>query len=238
MNRRQFLQCASALVTAPMALPAAENVAFTSTADRVAVMELFTSEGCSSCPPAEEWFSSLKKAPGLWTRFIPIAFHVDYWDYLGWKDELASKEATRRQNQYAAAWRSNRIYTPCFVLNGDEWQGRHLELPKSAESGVLALKGDAAQGVWGTHFEPKSARIVGMVHHVALLGSVVSKVKAGENAGRMLTHDFAMLSQTSMACENGRAVLKLAPDRRATVVVAWVSRGADPTPLQAVAGRL
>jgi len=63
---------------------------FTSTARQVNLVELFTSEGCSSCPPAEGWFSKLKQEPGLWTDFVPVAFHVDYWDTIGWTDRFAS----------------------------------------------------------------------------------------------------------------------------------------------------
>src|SRR4051812_18118930 len=60
------------------------------------LIELFTSEGCSSCPPADEWLHDLGKQPGLWTDFVPVAFHVDYWDYLGWKDIFSTPEFSER----------------------------------------------------------------------------------------------------------------------------------------------
>ncbi|MBA3543366.1 MAG: DUF1223 domain-containing protein, partial [Chthoniobacterales bacterium] len=76
------------------------------------LLELYTSEGCSSCPPAEAGLSKLKDNPRLWQDFVPIAFHVDYWDRLGWRDPFASKEWTARQYEYSARWRSSSVYTP------------------------------------------------------------------------------------------------------------------------------
>ena len=61
-----------------------------STAKQVALIELYTSEGCSSCPPADKWLTSLKSSPDLWTQWVPVAFHVDYWNYLGWDDAFAN----------------------------------------------------------------------------------------------------------------------------------------------------
>ena len=79
----------------------AENFKFESTSQQTALLELYTSEGCSSCPPADRWLSKLKNEEGLWTRFIPVALHVDYWDYIGWKDRFASPEYSNRQRKYA-----------------------------------------------------------------------------------------------------------------------------------------
>src|SRR5438477_9939189 len=75
----------------------ASEMVFESGPARVHLLELFTSEGCSSCPPAEAWMTKLKDNPGLWHDFVPIAFHVDYWDHLGWRDRFAAKEWTARQ---------------------------------------------------------------------------------------------------------------------------------------------
>src|SRR5262245_49856207 len=86
------------------------------------LIELFTSEGCSSCPPAEKWMSALKSNQELWKRIIPVAFHVDYWDHLGWRDRFAKPEFTSRQQRYAAAWGGDSVYTPGFVVNGKEWR--------------------------------------------------------------------------------------------------------------------
>ena len=95
----------------------ADQLRFQSGEKRVALVELFTSEGCSSCPPAERTFSKLATNPALWKTFVPIALHVNYWDNLGWKDRLAAVEFTQRQHTYASAWRADTVYTPEFVLN-------------------------------------------------------------------------------------------------------------------------
>src|SRR6478609_8524746 len=87
------------------------------------LLELYSSEGCSSCPPAEAWMASLRDAPGLWRDFVPVVFHVAYWDRLGWRDRFASEQFTQRQYAYAARWRSDSVYTPEFVANGEQWRG-------------------------------------------------------------------------------------------------------------------
>ena len=92
---------------------------------RTHLLELFTSEGCSSCPPAEAWLSNLKNEPRLWQDFVPLAFHVDYWDHLGWRDLFASKLWTERQADYSARWKAETVYTPAFVLMG--WPGITME---------------------------------------------------------------------------------------------------------------
>src|SRR6059036_3501 len=103
-------------MTAAITASAAETT-FEVGPQRAQLLELYTSEGCSSCPPAEAWLSKLKDAPGLWRDFVPIAFHVDYWDSLGWKDPFAIKAYSERQRDYAASWRSRSVYTPGFVLD-------------------------------------------------------------------------------------------------------------------------
>ena len=95
---------------------------FQSREQQTSLLELYTSEGCSSCPPAESWLSQLKAKTGLWSDFVPVAFHVDYWDSLGWRDKWASPQFTERQRAYAAASASANVYTPEFVLNGAEWR--------------------------------------------------------------------------------------------------------------------
>ena len=101
--------------------PLAFSQSFISENSQVRLIELYTSEGCSSCPPADNWLSSLKDEPGLWSRFIPVAFHVDYWDYIGWKDSFAQASFTQRQRQYGQQNNLSSIYTPAVMLNGQEW---------------------------------------------------------------------------------------------------------------------
>src|SRR4051812_9133614 len=93
---------------------------FTSGQTRTHLLELYSSEGCSSCPPAEAWVGGLREAPGLWRDFVPVAFHVAYWDQLGWRDRFATPEFNARQYAYASAWGTESVYTPEFVLDGAE----------------------------------------------------------------------------------------------------------------------
>jgi hypothetical protein len=80
------------------------------------VVELFTSEGCSSCPPADAYLGELTKKPDI----VALAYHVDYWDYIGWKDPYALREATERQRRYTAALGSRFLYTPEMVVDGGQ----------------------------------------------------------------------------------------------------------------------
>ena len=78
------------------------------------MLELFTSQGCSSCPPADALLKSMQGRPDI----IALAYHVDYWDYIGWPDTFGGKDNTARQQAYAKAWGSSNIYTPELVVNG------------------------------------------------------------------------------------------------------------------------
>src|SRR5258705_2813519 len=82
----------------------------------VAVLELFTSEGCSSCPPADNLLPELTK---LDSGIIPLSFHVDYWNRLGWTDPFSNPDYSDRQRKYADHWRLESVYTPELVINGE-----------------------------------------------------------------------------------------------------------------------
>jgi len=179
----------------------AEPIVLQSLENQTALLELFTSEGCSSCPPAEQWFSGLKAAPGLWKEFVPVAFHVDYWDYLGWPDPWGSKAFSDRQRQYAEHWRNDSIYTPGFVLNGQEWRAWSVqkEGPRasSSKSGVLKAQSPDSEH-WIVSFSPARQDASHFEVHAAVLATdLVSDVKAGENRGRRLNHDFVVISLTT-----------------------------------------
>ncbi len=178
-----------------------------SSEDQTTLLELFTSEGCSSCPPAEAWLSRLVANPKLWTEFVPVAFHVDYWDYLGWKDRFASAQFTQRQQTYVTEWRHPAMYTPCFVVNGREagatGHARLLERPRIMP-GPLRVE-SKGQNIWVVRFTPAAPATGPYQAHVALLDCGLRvKVARGENAGRELAHDFvARLWQTVSMQEAG-----------------------------------
>lgn len=90
--------------------------------NRVVLLELYTSEGCSSCPPADQFLSSLKTAGISDQQLIPMAFHVTYWDYIGWKDRFGNQQFDKRQREQARNNKLTTIYTPQFVLSGDDYR--------------------------------------------------------------------------------------------------------------------
>src|SRR5258707_11357310 len=104
MQRSTFFVVTMSISFAAAALGG--NTTFESGRTKTHLIELFTSEGCSSCPPAEAWVSKLKDEPRLWRDFVPLAFHVDYWDRLGWRDPFAAKQWTARQYDYSSRWKS------------------------------------------------------------------------------------------------------------------------------------
>jgi hypothetical protein len=212
----------------------------------VGLIELYSSEGCSSCPPAEAWMSALATSPGLWKSFVPVAFHVDYWDQLGWPDRFASRANTERQERYAAAWHNGSVYTPGFAFSGREWRDwpNQPEPPAGRpKSGVLRLTlrdlrtADVA-------FIPALSLEGTPIVEVALLGmDLGSDVRRGENAGRRLRHDFVVLSVNSASLKkDGARYLASVPVPPAKetpkAVAAWVRIGAADPPLQAVGGWL
>src|SRR5664279_6406708 len=178
------------------------DVVYESKPTRTHLIELFTSEGCSSCPPAEAWLSNLKNEPRLWQDFVPIAFHVDYWDHLGWRDPFASKLWTERQADYSARWKSETVYTPAFVLDGVAWRNSVLPSAATETPGVLkiTINGERVMAAFkaatsaGRHYEI----------HVARLGFALgADVTAGENNGRKLVHDFVVLGLTNEGMKSG-----------------------------------
>ncbi|CAN5644105.1 DUF1223 domain-containing protein [soil metagenome] len=206
---------------------------------RTHLLELFTSEGCSSCPPAEAWLSKLKEDPRLWQDFVPLAFHVDYWDRLGWRDPFASKAWTARQYDYSARWKSGSVYTPGFVLDGREWRNSGVPSPSSEKPGALKLSVKDGDEVRATFQSDKPLEL-----HVARLGfGLHINVKAGENSGRKLLHDFVVLSLETTKMNDGRAELRVAiagkdEANSRSAIVAWVTEPGQLEPIQAVGGWL
>jgi len=233
------------------ALAAAQTIA--GPANRVSLFELYTSEGCNTCPPAEEWISRLQQDPRLWKQLVPVTFHVDYWDYLGWKDPFDRHSYTERQQEIAARANSlagRIIYTPQFVLDGKDWRdwfnGKPLQPDNKPKVGALSL---SAEGRKVTASFAPSERQPGTldVHVVLLAFGVEVPVGDGENKGVTLRHDFLAVSDTAGALvkdKNGnyQATLTLPPPVavKATryALAAWVSSGESPQPIQAAGGWL
>ena len=234
-------------------LSQAAPVVFESSDRQTSLIELYTSEGCNSCPPAEAWFSQLKDDPGLWRDFVPVAFHVDYWNYLGWRDRWSREEFSDRQRDYAKVWGSASIYTPELVLNGAEWHRwfwqKKVPPGASGPGGVLKVNSDD-----GIHWEvkyasprvPAAGTSVFQLHTALLVSGVGSDVTAGENAGHHLDHDFAALTLTEQPLVSktnefrGGFIIdeKLKPKAGRLALAVWVCRNGQSEPVQAVGGWL
>jgi hypothetical protein len=210
---------------------------------KVSLLELYTSEGCSSCPPAESWLSKLTTDGRLWKEIVPVAFHVDYWDDLDWKDRFAKREYTSRQRSYSAVWGNLSVYTPGFVLNGQEWKGWYsgnpLPAPDDRSAGTLDVRisKGTARIVYSGNTEPKEIE----AHIVPLAMDVSSDVRAGENRGRKLAHSFVALDLVSLKLSgaNGQFSGEL-PFNFATAkaIAVWVTPTGSLSPLQATGGLL
>jgi hypothetical protein len=216
---------------------------FESKPARSHLIELYTSEGCSSCLPAEEWMSGLKNQPRLWQDIVPVAFHVDYWDHLGWKDPFASKSWTERQADYSVRWKGESVYTPAFALDGKEWHYGKLPAAATETPGVLkiSVNGDRVAATFKSSTGAEGRYDI----HVARLGFALGgDVTAGENSGRKLMHDFVLLGLTNETMKSGTKELHLpapsttsATDPR-TAIAAWVTQAGQIEPIQAVGGWL
>jgi hypothetical protein len=240
---------AAALLALALTAAIAQPLVIQSPEGRVSLLELYTSEGCSSCPPADRWLSTLRDDPRLWRLVVPVAFHVDYWDYLGWRDRFADPAHAERQRTLAGQGLLSIVYTPGLVLDGKEWRAWHrwrrlqLEAPRP-RSGRLRL--EIERNTVRASFRPADPPRSALELHIALLGfGLETAVEAGENRGRALAHDFVALGHEvlPMHLQNGewRAIARLAdpgqgPARLATA--AWISRDGDERPLQATGGWL
>lgn len=168
----------------------------------VPLLELYTSEGCSSCPPADKWLSNLKSDAN---QLIPLAFHVDYWDYIGWKDKFSSAEYTARQRKLASFNNAGFVYTPQFVMNGRDFKSSDRsqlnslvesskKLASRANLSLNAVKqsnGEITLKVDAQAVKPSDIRHSDIF--VAIYeNKLSSKVNAGENSGRELKHDYVV----------------------------------------------
>ncbi len=183
------LTLAALLATGAASLAQAQTCSAKSGASVPRLIELYTSEGCSSCPPADRWVSSLKAQDGV----IAAAFHVDYWNNLGWKDRFASAAYTERQHEGVGVNGARYPYTPQIVVDGRDWRGAGLpKSPAGAPSVQLVLaRSTADRATLAVEALP------GAPARIALWWARVedghqSKVRAGENRGETLNHDHVV----------------------------------------------
>jgi hypothetical protein len=172
----------------------------------VALVELYTSEGCSSCPPADRWLSGLAGRGHTPERVVPLALHVDYWDYIGWKDPYAKREFSQRQRKMSQLQRMALIYTPQVLLQGRDyprWGSPAFDTAVAAinarparASIALEIHGAASGGI-DTQASAKlvdPALAVDAALYLAVYENrLTSRITSGENSGRTLTHDHVVL---------------------------------------------
>jgi len=198
--------------------------------ERPIVVELFTSEGCSSCPPADALLAELASRPDV----LALSFHVDYWDRLGWKDPYSSREATARQNRYATLLDLATVYTPQIVVDG-KWQAvgsdradveHALDRARRSLKEIpvtLALDQGHAQITLGPGGDGVSASVL----LIGFYRRHVSAVKRGENSGRTLAHVDVVRGFEQIARFAGNAGEIEAPIRWNCDRVAAVLQAAD-----------
>jgi hypothetical protein len=173
-------------------------------AARVPVLvELFTSEGCSSCPPADDTLARLGRTqPVAGAEIVPLSLHVDYWNRLGWADPFSSPAFSARQNEYSRAWGENRVYTPQVVVDGrtellgsDEAKARRaveqaVRLPRAAlELAPAGAGGRAALRISVRALPPVTPGDTAELLLAVTEDRLANDVPRGENAGRRLVHD-------------------------------------------------
>ena len=201
------------------------------------VVELYTSEGCNSCPPADRWLSKLKADPAV----VALAFHVDYWDRLGWKDRFASAAFTARQASQQTSNGARFSYTPQVVVDGrdrTDWSRATVTAPARPAAAV-----DVALAHQGDRFVATVTPTAGAPQRLAAYWAVteqghVTAVKAGENEGVTLHHDFVVRDYEAVAAWAARGgTAQTLSFRPATAVDAAHPRSVNLVVVDAATGR-
>ena len=184
----------------------ADNCSLRSPAHRVSVLELYTSEGCNSCPPADRWLSGLPRHGVSAQNAVVLAFHVDYWNELGWPDRFSQPAFSQRQRVASTRSRTGAIYTPQVILDGNDLRGAYYK-PQDLQTRLTAINRQAAGATIQAEISRNGndLRIAGATNLVdaglhsrahtwiaVFESGLSSQVKAGENAGRQLYHDFVV----------------------------------------------
>jgi hypothetical protein len=222
--------------------------------ERTTLLELYTSEGCSSCPPADAWLSGLPPHGLSAERVVPLALHVDYWNYIGWEDPFSQKQFTQRQRRMGAINRLATIYTPQFLLNGRDM--RHWYQASYVVEEIVRINAAPAAAqikLELAYADANRIRIRAAVNvtdaaagsHADLFlvvyeNGLSRRVTAGENAGRTLRHNFVartLLGPFSLTQPELTREIVLAPDwKRAELgVAAFVQDRRSGDVLQALA---
>lgn len=171
---------------------------------RVGVLELYTSEGCNSCPPADRWVSSLPAKGFTTDHVVALAFHVDYWDQLGWPDRMAKAQYSARQRSLADRNRARVVYTPQLLLNGADFRAANdagineslKKLNRDPALADVALRQNSLSNGVKVELDVQVAKAAlqsdAQVFFAITENRLESAIKAGENEGKLLHHDFVV----------------------------------------------
>ncbi len=188
-------------------------IAFAAESQTPVVIELFTSQGCSSCPPADELLRRIARDPKLRGKVIPLSFHVDYWNYLGWRDPFSSREWSQRQGTYVRAMKLESAYTPQLVVNGTrQLVGSNAsgvykaieEESKRKPEGSISVRRDGKHVV----VRATSNRAADVVL-VTFENGATTKVERGENKGRTIANDAIVRKLQTLGTVKGRFELRV-----------------------------
>ena len=171
-----------------------------------ALVELYTSEGCDSCPPADRWLQGLAGRGLAPERVVPLSLHVDYWDYIGWKDPYAHQRHSERQRKLAQVMRARIVYTPQVLLQGEDFRrwgtsafdeavARVNARPARANISLILHTGQPATLAAEVRAEllDPAQEADAALYLASYENKLVAKVVAGENRGRTLAHDYVVL---------------------------------------------
>ena len=207
LSRRDTLALGAAAMFARPAL---------ATVKRPVIVELFTSQGCSSCPPADAYLKTLKEEPGV----VALSYHVDYWDYLGWRDTLGGAEFSERQYHYAESRGDKNVYTPQMIING----GKHYVGSQRAEiSGGIDAAGAEYATDWvdmemsdnktdvtitipaGKPVKEATLWLMAFAHAISV------EIKKGENAGSVIDYHNVVRKMVPAGMWHGEAAKIVLP---------------------------
>lgn len=163
-----------------------------------AVVELFTSQGCASCPPADALLTELAGRADV----VALAYHVDYWDYMGWTDTFGAEANSNRQRAYASRWGSSRIYTPQMIVNGETGvvgSKRHEVTKVLAEAALsLPVTLSVEAGVLSVSIEGQAGFEEAMVWLVTYLDAAEIAIERGENEGRSILYSHVVTGRQAL----------------------------------------
>jgi hypothetical protein len=156
------------------------------------IVELYTSEGCNSCPPADQWLSQQVANPEANAKMIALAFHVDYWDYIGWKDAYARADYGARHSAMVRANGSSTVYTPQIFVNGKDdrsWRVGVTGMTPTAARATLDVEADWKDGKLAFRGRVSEGSDAVRIRYAVAENGISTAVKSGENAGETLKHD-------------------------------------------------